>query len=413
MTAPAIETRLRKLLAASAVTNLSDGVGLTAFPLLAAALTRDPVLIAGFTFAFTAPWLVFGLQAGALADRLDRKAVMVRIQLIQAALMSLLGVAALSGHATLALLYSIAFLVGAASTLFDNAAQSVLPALEPPQGRERANGRLLAIERASSEFVGPPVGGVIFSAAAAAPFLAGATGYAAAALLVSRIAGSFRPERTQTLSLSLRAEIGEGLDFVWRARPLRTLLLSVAVLGLVDTAWFSILVLYALEVLDTGSGGFGLLLAAGGVGSIAGGLTAARVRGRAGLGAGLAGALVLAALTQLVLGLASSMIVALVMLAASGFAFSIWNVLSLSLRQTLAPDPLLGRVNSAYRFVGVGATALGALAGGALASEAGLRAPFLAGVPVLLAVASVAVRLTPDDRDEPQDAARRDGAGSY
>lgn len=154
----------------------------------------------------------------------------------------------------------IAFLLGASSTHFDNAAQSVLPALVPQQGLERANGRLLAIERASNEFVGPPLGGVLFGAAAAAPFLAGATGYAAAGLLVSRIAGSFRAERTQALSSSLPAEIAEGIRFVWRARPLRTLLLSVAVLGLVDTAWFSVLVLYALEVLDTGSGGFGLLL---------------------------------------------------------------------------------------------------------------------------------------------------------
>jgi MFS family permease len=161
-------------------------------------------------------------------------------------------------------------------------------------------------------------------------------------------------------------------------------------LGLVDTAWFAILVLFAIEVLDVGSAGYGLLVAAGGVGAIAGSLLAAPLSRAYGRGAALVVSLVVAAAAQTGVGLTSTAVVAGALLGVSGFAFGVWNVAAVSLRQALAPDRLLGRVHSAYRFLGVGASAVGALAGGLVADTLGLRAPFLIGAPLLVAAALAA-----------------------
>lgn len=372
-----------KLWAASAISNVGDGIGLTAFPLLAASLSRDPAEVAGLTVAFTAPWLVFGIPAGALVDRLDRRLVMVAVDAARAA-----GVAGLAGlvavgEAGLSALYATAFFLGSAETLFANASGSLLPALVPRDRLDAANGRLAASGSVANEFVGPPIGGLLFGLSATLPFVVDAGSFALAALLVARIPGRFRPERA---SASLRADVAEGVRYVAGHESLRLLLGAVAVLAVVDAAWYSILVLYAREVLGLGPVGFSLLLVAGGAGTVLGSLGAARVRRAVGTRAALAAALLLAGGAQLVLGLISSPPLAGAMIAAGNLAFGLWNVLTLSLRQRLAPDALLGRVHSAYRFVGVGSYALGALAGGAAAAWLGLRAPFLLGAPVLLAL---------------------------
>lgn len=377
-----------KLWTASTISNLGGGVAGTAFPLLAASLTHDPKDVAGLTVAFTLPWLLFGLMAGALVDRLDRRRVMVSVNAVRAVLMGLLAASVFAGEATIPLLYGFAFLLGTGETLFDNAAQSILPAIVPRERLEDANGRLAAAERVTNEFAGPPIGGILFGLAAATPFLVDSSAFVVSVLLVLAIPGSFRAAREAVAPTTLLAEIREGLRWLARERTLRAVAASVSVLGLVDSAWFSILVLYALEILDLGSAGFGALLVAGGVGSVIGSIAAARLSRRLGPPAALAGALLLAAASQVALGVTSSVGVAAAMLAVSGVAFGIWNVVAVSLRQALTPDRLLGRVHSSYRFLGIGATALGAVAGGLTADAFGLRAPFLIGAPLLFLTAA-------------------------
>ena len=380
-----------KLWTATAVSNLGDGVRLAAFPLVAAALTRDAAAVAAVTFVGQLPWILFGLVAGVVADRADRRRVMVAADAFRAAVAALFALAVLTDAASLPLLYVTAFLLGTAETFFDNAAQSILPALVPRDRLDAANGPLLAAERGGNELVGPAFGGPLFAAAAVAPFLFDAASFAVAALLVFAVRGSFRPERPRARP-RLGVEVADGLRFVRRDRAIGGLIGAVAVLAIVDSAWFSILVLYALEVLDLGATGFALLLLAGGVDGLGGSLGAARVSRRFGVRRVLAGALVVAAATQLVLGLTTTPAVAWLMLLVSGGVFGVWNVVALSLRQSLVPDPLLGRVNAAYRVVGVGSYAVGALLGGVLAESVGLRAPFLVGVPFLLAAAALAAR---------------------
>ena len=380
-----------RLWSASTISNLGGGISGAAFALLAAGLTRNPSLVAALTLAFTAPWLLFGLHGGAVVDRLDRRRVMVAVNVARTAVVGLLALAVATDVVNLPLLYGIAFLLGASETLYDNAAQSLLPALVPRDRLDAANGWLLTAERLTNEFIGPPIGGLLFAVAAWAAIAADAVGWAIAAVLLVRVRGDFRVPRAEAAAqASLTAEVREGLAWLWRNRPLRALAAAVALLGLVDTAWFAILVLYAIEVLGLGSAGYGLLVAAGGIGAIAGSLLAAPLSRAYGRGGALVLSLLVAAVAQAGVGLTSTAVVAGALLAVSGFAFGVWNVAAVSLRQTLAPDRLLGRVHSAYRFLGVGSSAVGALAGGVVAAIFGLRAPFLVGAPLLVVAALIA-----------------------
>ena len=377
-----------KLWSASTISTIGDGISAAALPLLATTLTREPGLVGGLTFAFTLPWLLFGLVAGALVDRWDRRAILVWTNAARAAIVATLAVAVLLDAATLPLVYALAFLHGSADTLAASAAPALVPRLVAPDQLERANGRLAAAATVNTEFVGPPVGAFLFAAAAAAPFAADAGSFGVAALVVITIRGRLRATRPTADPTTLWAEVGEGLRLLWREPLLRALGATVAVLGIVDAAWFSILVLYALEVLGTGETSYGFFLAAGAVGSVTGSLAAGRATARLGAASVLAGALLVAAATQLVLGLTSSVAVALAMLAGSGLAFGLWNVVAVSVRQRLAPDMLLGRINGAYRFLGVGGYSVGAASGGLIAHGFGIRAPFLVGVPLLVAAAA-------------------------
>ena len=185
----------RKLWTASTVSNLGDGVTEVAAPLLAATLTRDPVLVAGLAFAHRLPWLLFTLVSGALVDRLDRRRIMWTADAVRTAMIGLLGLAVYAGLANLPLLYAVFFVLGTAETLFDNASQAILPAVVDREKLEKANGRLFGAQLVANEFAGPPLGGILFAAAAAAPFLLDAGTFAAAAALVLAMRGSFRPVR--------------------------------------------------------------------------------------------------------------------------------------------------------------------------------------------------------------------------
>lgn len=233
---------------------------------------------------------------------------------------------------------------------------------------------------ATSEFAGPPLGGFLFGLSTALACLVNAAIFALGAIVMALLPSN--PSRAGIAGLG--TDLISGLRSLLRHRALRTLCLSVGVVAFVDSAWFSVLVLYARHLLQLGSAGFGLLLAAGAMGSVAGGLVASRLRRQLGQANTLTFAAVAMSAAELALGLAARVPVAALMLALSGGALTILNVLASSLRQRLAPADLLGRVSGAYLFVGFGAAALGASVGGVVASLLGLRAPFLLGAPLLL-----------------------------
>ncbi len=374
----------RKLWTASAISNLGDGVTLVAGPLLAATLTRDPVLVAGVAFAQRVPWLLFPLISGALVDRLDRRRVMGYVDAARTALIGALGVAVLLGWASLPLMYAIFFLMGTLETLFDNASQAIIPAVVSQDRLERANSRLYAAEIVSNQLAGPPLGGFLFGVAVAVPFLLDAGTFAAAAALILALRGRFRVSRPESAPpTTLVAEVGEGLRWLWNHRLIRTLAIMLGVFNMTFAATDAIFVLFAQDVLGLGSFGYGVLVTSGAVGGLIGSLMADRIVAWLGSGRALQASVLVSALVFTVVALSESAFVVWAVFLLVGITVVVWNVITVSFRQAVVPEDIFGRVNSVYRLLGWGGLSVGALLGGLLARSFGLTVPFWFGAVVL------------------------------
>ncbi len=381
---------------ASGLSNLADGVLKTAVPLVALRYTTSPAQIAGLTLALTLPWLVVALPAGALVDRWDRRATMLVANGTRAAVLGLVVLVAATGLGSIWWLYAGAVLVGTAEVFHDTTAQSILPQIVPRTALQKANGRLFALELTANSFAGPPLGGVVAAAGITLALGAPAGLWVVAVLVLSTLRGAFRLERTT--KTSLRADVGEGLRFLWQRPVLRTLATWVGISNLAWTAGSSLFVLWAVgpsSTLHLTDQQYGLLLTTLAVGSVAGSLVADWVAARIGRTASL-----LAAMVASALGLATPLVTTNVWLigtlwAVSGLGISLWNVITVSLRQRLTPDRLLGRLNSAYRLLAWGTMPLGAVLGGALGEAFGVRAVFAVGTVLTLALLVLTGQLTP------------------
>jgi MFS family permease len=377
----------RKLWAASAASNLGDGVALVAAPLLAATLTNDPALVAGLALAQRIPWLNFPLLSGALADRIDRRRAMVAVAICRAGLIGTLGAAMLLDLASLPLLYIIFFLLSTGETLFDTAAATVLPTIVRREALTEANARLSGTLSVTNQFLGPPLGGALFAVAAALPFLAGAGGLAIAAALIASLRGNFAVSRPDDAPPpDLRAEIAAGIRWLWRHRLLRTQALALAILNITLVAQVSIMVLFARERLGLGPAGFGILLTAYGLGGLLGSIIAGRVIGWLGASRVLRLALIIEAAIPATIALSGHALLVGAALALFGCHATVWGAVLTALRQELTPHRLRGRVESAYRLLEYGGAAPGALLGGLLAAHFGLTAPFWVGAVVGVAL---------------------------
>ena len=367
-----------KLFAARTVSNLGDGMTLVAAPLLAATLTRDPLEIAGLAFAGRLPWLLFALPSGVLVDRLDKRRLMAAVDLFRSAAVGLLGLVVLLDLASLPLLYGIFFLVGTAETLFDTASVSAVPAVAATEDLQKANGRLYAGQILANNMAGPPLGGLLFAASAALPFLLDAGTFAAAAALILTLRGRFHTRSAEGLTppTSVRAETAEGLLWLRHHRLLLALTLTIGVMNLTFGAVFAVWVLYAQERLGVGPLGYGILAAAIPVGGVLGGLVAERVSGLLGAGTTLRAGLLVEVVTHVVLALTTTAWTACAILTLFGLHAVVWGTVSASLRQELVPENLMGRVNSIYLLFDAGSAAFGALLGGLIAGAFGLTAPF-------------------------------------
>jgi MFS family permease len=411
-----------KLWLAQGVSNLGDGVYVTALPLLAATLTRKPLPVSAVVFAEWLPWLLFGLLAGALLDRWDRRRVMWMVDTGRFAVVGAFAVAVLAGWASIPLLMVTGFLLGSGQTLVDTAAQALVPTLVSRDQRrlEQANGRLQGTHVVADHLAGPAMGGLLFSAAAWLPFGVDAASFAASSALVASIpahrtvAGGRGPKAPASVNrrASLRAEIAEGLRWLVRHRVLRTMAVLGAGINLLSVAYGAILVLFAQEQLGLSSAGFGLLLSVGAVGGVVGSMVAPWLSRRAGPVRVLIGGSVVGGLARIGIGLTHSPWVAGGLLAVTGLLPVVYNVIFGSLRQQLIPDRLLGRVNSAYSLCTYGAVPLGALLGGALADRFGLPAPFLVAgilIPVMgvLALRSINRRTIEQALAEVEESATR------
>lgn len=360
---------------ASALANVGDGIRVSAFPLLAAALSDDPVAVAAVAAAQFLPWLVTGVFAGALADRHSTRTMLTAADTARIVVLAILAATVATGTATVTLVVVAAFVLGAGETLRDTAAQTAVPRLVPDRLLERANGRLVAGEIVGNEFVGPPVGAMLFVVGAALPFAVNGAALALAVMLVLSVPLSLR----RLPGAAVRGDPGvlAGLTWLLRHSVLRTLAVVVAAVAAADSAWFAIFVLYAQNRLGLGALGFGLLLATGAAGGLVGSLAAERLVARWGHRHVLTWSMAVTAGAPTLLIAVADRAVAVGVVVTSSAAFAVLNVAVLALRQRLVPEGLLGRVIAATRILTYGGTALGALAGGALAAGLGAEAPFM------------------------------------
>jgi MFS family permease len=368
------------------------------------------------TFAEWLPWMLFGLLAGALVDRWERRRVMWTVDAARLVVAGGFAAAVLAGWASIPLLMATGFLLGTGQTLVDTASQALVPSLvsRDPDRLARANGRLAGTRMVAEELAGPPAGGLLFSASAWIPFAADAVSFGAGSALVAAIAG--RPVAggarlpAAGRRTGLRAEIAEGLSWLFAHRVLWATALLVAGFNLVAAARVAVMVLFAQERLGLGSVGFGLLLAGAAVGGTLGSVVAPWLGRRLGPVPVMVGGSVLSGLATFGAGLTRSPWVAGALLGIVGLCAVAFNVVLESLRQQLVPDRLLGRVVSAFRLFSYGAVPLGALLGGLLARRFGLPAPFLVAGVATLAFTLLALPLVNRDTVEQALAAAENGA---
>ncbi len=379
-------------LAATAVSNIGDGMVQAAAPLLTLSLTSDTRLIAGVSFASTLPWLVLTLPAGVYIDRFERKHLMVIVNIIRAVLFGVIAVAAATQNLNIWMFMGILVGVGACEVIFDMSAQAFLPSIVPEELLEKANGRLYSIEMICNSFLGLPLGAWLFVMAVGVPFGVNAAAVAMAAALVasiripvvdgatdSDVAGAAAPVR------SFRKDLREGMQWLWASELVRTLAIMLGIINMATMFGSAIFVKYAADELGVTGSGFGLLLSVMAVGSIVGGLIGDRITKRLGVARAIILAYAIFGLVGIVYVVVPRVWAITIAVAISGVASTMWNIVTVSLRQRIIPTELFGRVNSVYRFIGTGSMAIGALAGGFIAYRFGLRAPYLASTIVGLA----------------------------
>jgi MFS family permease len=444
-----------RLWTASTISNIGDGVFYAALPLLAARITENPISVSTVSVFMTLPWLLLSLPAGAVVDRADRRRLMGSADMFRAVLVGVLAISAGAGWVSIWLLCAIGLGLGVAEVLFDNAAQAIVPAVVPVESLERANGWRYSAEIAGNTFIGTPLGPVLLTIAVALPFGVDAASFVVASLLVLSLRGDFRARagtaRTiddvetgelereippapsvlpPTLVLpapthegvngslphpatngstphaddaaggeaasprllqGLKGEIHEGLQWLWHRPLLRALAIALGLSNLGFQMGFGIFVLFATQTLGVSERGFGILLACMAVGAIAGGVVGDRIVGKLGKAQALISALVIWIFTMIGTGLAPAAWVVAIFALVESLAATVWNVVTVSLRQEIVPQRLFGRVNSVYRWFGWGGIPIGGLLGGIIANAFGLRAPYFFGAAIVAVALLVAL----------------------
>lgn len=358
---------------ATAVSNIGDGLRLTALPLLATSITTDPRAIAGVAIAERVPWLLFILPGGAWADRLDRRVLRMRLDAARALVMAGLVFAIAFDRVTIVAIYAVAALLASAEAVVDSSSMALVPATVHERDLQRAGGRLSSTELVTNGLIGPPLGGLLFGAAMVLPFGVDAASFAAAAITMSLLPGHFRPDNANADQRTpMRRQIADGFRWFWSRRPLRNLALISTALGFAGFVGASVFVLFATQTLGLSSAGYGLLIVPSAFGGIAGSILAPKL---AALPLPLvlsASALASGAATWAISASSTPVLVAALSAISTG-AVLIWNILTIALRQRMIPNHLLGRVGASYRFLVYVGMPFGALTGGILANSFGIR----------------------------------------
>lgn len=379
-----------KVFSAGAISNLGNGVAAVAYPWVASSLTRSPLLLSIIGLMSSLPWLLFSLPAGVFIDRFARKSVIVFTDIFRGVITAIVAltlflertrihlvkshvnVGAVHTNMALYLLLLVAsFLLTCGVVLGNGASQTFVPMIVEGPLLEKANGRLWSAESVTEQFMGPPLASLLLSISVFAPLFFDAASFFGSAGLIALIASSaIRPQIKSDKTPDFRREIKEGLGWLWNNTFLRDLAIVLGLFNFVSSIFFSVFILFAQEDLHTTVFTYGLLVTGAAVGGTLGGIFAPKLTKRVGRGKILAFALVVNPITSFALASTSHWEIGWLLGALEMFAAICWNVVTVTMRQEIIPDQLLGRVNSAYRFFGLGTQPLGALLGGGIVSVA-------------------------------------------
>ncbi|HXH77828.1 MFS transporter [Nocardioides sp.] len=365
----------RWLVASSWTTNLGDGLMMAAGPLLVASQTRDPLLVAAAAMSFQLPWLVFGLVAGAMADRLDRRVLVMAMDAARAVVLGGLCVVIVTGQVNIWFVMAAMFLIGLAEVFADTATSTLVPMLVDKSDLGIANARIQVGFLTANQLVGPAAGAVIFAAGMAWPFLIQTVCVALGVVLVSRIATPRGPVR-EHVETHVRQDIAEGLRWLAGNGPVRTLALVIVAFNITWAAPWSVMVLWATERVGIGEAGYGLLATASALGGLLGTLVYGRIEKRVPLATLMRAVLASEVVFHLAMALTTSPYVAYPLMFFFGAYAFVWGTLSQAVRQRAVPTEFQGRVGSVYMLCVMGGMLGGSLLGGLIARQWGVNAPW-------------------------------------
>lgn len=380
-------TPFRWLVSSAWAGNLGDGIALAAGPLLVASQTSDPLLVALAGLLQRLPWLLFGLHAGVLADRMDRRLVVVVVDLLRAAVLVVLVAALVTGTVDVTVVLVAMFLLGTAEVFVDTTSATLLPMVVPRADLGVGNARLMTAGITMNQLVGPSVGAVLFAAGLAWPFVVQAVCVGLAALLISRMAVPPLPGPEGPRHVG--RDIAEGWRWTWGNPAVRTLTLAIVTFNVTYGAAWSVLVLYATEHLGLGPIGFGLLTTVGALGGIAGTAAYDWLERHASLAAIMRVGLVVETFTHLGLAVTTTPWVAMTIMFVFGAHAFVWGTTSRTVRMRVVPARLQGRVGSLYSIGVFGGIVAGQALGGIIARIWGITGPFwfaFVGSAVILAL---------------------------
>lgn len=416
-----------KLWSATAISNLGDGVSMVAYPWLASAITRSPILIALAAVASRLPWLIFTLPAGVITDRFDRKKIIVAMDAARGFLTIFVAVMVywkadslpklneltnITNLATNWPLYIVAitasFLFGCAEVLRDNTAQTFMPSVVKEEQLEKANGQMWSAESLTNSFIGPPLGSFLIAIAVFVPFFFDAASFFVAVALLSTITTITKPitnveSAKPKVKPNFRAEIKEGFDWLWSHELLRPMAIILGSMNGISSLVGAAFILFAQEILHTSVLEFAILGTSGAIGGMIGGIYGPKIAKKIGSGPSLFLTLLIMPIFEIAIGFLSSWQVVWLLSGITTIFAVLWNVITVSLRQSIIPTHLLGRVNSVYRFFAWGTIPIGLLIGGGLITlmehftsrEWALRTPyFVTGALGFIILAFAAPRLT-------------------
>ena len=377
--------------------NLADGAMMTALPMVAALLTNDPLLVSGLMVARFLPWLLVGLFAGVLVDRLDRGRIMVAANTVRGGTLAFLAVMVATEQATIWWLYAVMFAVMLAEVCYDLAGRSILPDAVPPGTLDRANGRLEGGKIVTEQFAGAPLAGFLFAVTAALPLAANAGAYLLGALVLLGLPLAVRrPHRRPAAAedgggavRSVFTEIGDGMRAVFGDRRLRAVVLLIAMVNIALMAQASILVLMVQDHFGVPAALYGVFLSSSAVGGLLGSLAVGRIVHLLGRFRTQAIGFTLLGVGSASFALSPNAVVAAAAWCAVSFAVAAANIVSSGVWQLVIPKPVLGRALSCIATLGTGASPLGAVLGGLL-GRVDLRLPSLAACAAIVATVALA-----------------------